>query len=260
MSIPNGTEQRLSAQDRALPWNEILDSAAQGLITARCRHFYVHEMRGGLYPLSMALELLLRASSSTAKDSSVLDQASTLAKRAMSILKESTVDLVNQITFADDAIRTVNLGETLDGVLRLLRTDMDQKGIVFNATTRTDIVVQAESYKLRSMLLGLISLSIDELQPGAEMSVVLTRDGRDARIEVLADIDFPHIDFSETLFTRGDCLTTYALILAAARQWLTSRGGSLEVKRSPQAAIEVQYPLAVGAVAPPSVDDSAPAA
>src|SRR5271165_849354 len=110
-----------AAAQRTVSLSEILAAAAHSLILARCRHVYIHELRGVLNPSLLAVKLLSRAASSAAENPALLEQSSTLAKRAMDILDKSAVELFNQIMIADDLPRSVNIGTLLEEMLRLLR-------------------------------------------------------------------------------------------------------------------------------------------
>jgi|GEM_PF-2100667 len=225
---------------------DILESAAYSLIIARCRQAYVDELQGGLHPIYLAVELLGRTASVAAKNPALLAQSSALAKRAMSIHEKSTVELFKQIMIADNLPSAVNMGAMLDEILRLLRTDLDRKAIAFEFTNSPDIVVQAQAYTLRLLLLGLIAMTIDELSEATNFTLVLTRAEGGALIELQANIDFPLIDMAEMLLTSdvADSLTPCALVLAVARQWFTANGGALELPQCPPVAMRIHYPLA----------------
>ncbi len=164
---------------------EILESEAHSLIVARCRRAYAHELQWGLHPIYLAVELLGRAASVAAKNPGLLEQSSALAKRAMGVHEKSTVELLKQITVADDLPSVVNLGAMLDEILRLLHTDLDREAIAVQFTNSPDAVVQARAYTLRLLLLGL---------EATDFSWVLTRAEGGALIEMQANIDFPLID------------------------------------------------------------------
>lgn len=244
--IPRDTKQAsTTAARRTISSREVLEGAAHSLIVARCRQAYAHELRGDLHPILLAVELLRRAASSAAMNPAVLEQSSALAKRAISIHEKSTVELFKQITIADDLPSVVNIGAMLDEILRLLRIDLDRKAIAFQFTNSPDVVVQAQAYELRLLLLGLISMTIDELSESTDFSLVLTRTGGRAVIEMQASIDLPPIDKPETLLANGmaDSLTPRALVLAAAHQWFTANGGDLELRQSAPVGMRIHYPL-----------------
>lgn len=247
MMIHRDTEHASTPAARpTISAREILESAAHSLIIARCRQAYVHELQGGLHPIFLAVELLDRTASVAPKNPALLVQSSALAKRAMSIHEKSTVELFNQITIADNLPSVVNMGAMLDGILRLLRTDLDRKAIAFEFTNSPDVVVQAQAYTLRLLLLGLIAMTIDELSEATDFTLVLTRAEGGALIEIQANIDFPLIDMPEVLVTNGvaNSLTPCGLVLAVARQWFTANGGALELRQSPPVAMRIHYPLA----------------
>jgi len=222
-----------------------VEGAAHSVIIARCRHVYIHELRGVLNPINLAVELLSRAASAAAKNPAMLEQSSMLAKRAMSIHDKSTVELFKQIMIADDPPGTVNLGTMLEEILRLFAPDRDLKAIAFQFTKGADVVVQAPAFKLRLFLMGLIAMTIDELSERAEFSLVLTRGEGAALIELSVNIDLPRVDTPEMLLATGiaDSMTPYALVLAALRHWFGAGGGGLEIRQSVPARMRIHYPL-----------------
>ncbi len=243
--IPRDTKQApTAAAARTVSSSEILAAAAHSLILGRCRHVYTHELRGALNSSLLAVELLRRSAVSAAKNPALLEQSSTLAKRAMGMLDKSTVELFHQILIADDPPGIVNIGTLLEEILRLLRPDLDIKAIVFQFTTSPDVAVHAPACKLRLLLLGIIAMTIDQLSEATEFSLLLMRDEGKAVIEMHANIDFPRIDTPEMLLATGPgSITPYALILVAARQWFEASGGGLELQQSVPSRMRVHLPL-----------------
>src|SRR6202022_2499989 len=88
---------------------DVLDAAVQTLINERCHRAYVHDMRGGLQAVYSSLEVLARSAKHGAPNAVLIDNASSIAKRAMANHEQALVDIVNQVTGPDDAPTVVNL-------------------------------------------------------------------------------------------------------------------------------------------------------
>jgi hypothetical protein len=233
-----------SAARNAVSLGEIFAGAAHSRILARCRHIYFHELRSALNPGLLTVELLSKAAGAAAKNPALLEQSSTLAKRAMGILDKSTVELFDQILIAKDPPSAVNLGTMLEEILRLLRPDMDLKTIEFQFSNAPDLGVRAPAFKLRLFLLGLIATTIDELPEASQFSVTLAHVEGNARIEVQATIDFPRVDAPAVMVASGSAvMTAYALILVAAQQWFATCGGGLECQQGEPSRLRIYLPL-----------------
>src|ERR1700686_1464743 len=88
---------------------EILDAAVQTLINERCHRAYVHDMRGGLQAVYSSLEVLARSAKNGTPNTVLIENASSIAKRAMANHERALVDIVNQVTGPDEAPTVVNL-------------------------------------------------------------------------------------------------------------------------------------------------------
>ncbi len=233
-----------AAAYRSVSPAEILAGAAHSLILGRCRHIYIHELRAALHPSLFAVELLGRAARSTEKNRSLVEQSSAQAKRAMDFLDKSTVELFNQMILGSDPARTLDIGVMLEEIVRLLRTDIDIKSLVFEFSGMPDVAVRAPPCTMRLFLLGLVAMTIDQLSEAADFTVVLARSESDAVIEIRADIEFPHIETPERLLGIGP--TPYGLVVAAAREWFQAGGGGVEILQSEPARMRLLFPLAIG--------------
>jgi len=156
------------------------DAAARALIADRCQRAYVHDIRGGLQALSGALELLERLARGGDGDAGVVERASSLARRALANHETAMIDLVKQVTAADEPVEPIEIGGLLEDVLRFLRTDIAARQL----TVRTErgraqtARVDAARNQLRFLLLGLLTLWIDTSDPGSVLCAQLaTRDG-----------------------------------------------------------------------------------
>jgi hypothetical protein len=237
--------------------DRFLVAAAHSLILARCRHIFTHELRAALNPMLLAVELLSRAANSAAKNPSVLEQSSTLAKRAVGMLDKSTVELFNQIMNVNDTPAVVNLSTMLEEIVRLLRPDLDLKAIALHFSATPEVTVRAAARQLRLFLLGIIAVTIDQLPEASQLSLALLRSGSDAVIDVHANIDLPRIETPDLQAGNGaGSAAPYGLVLSAARQWVMGNGGGLEFLQSETARMRLHFPLEPNQPTPGAGDQS----
>src|ERR1700737_5570393 len=87
---------------------DVLDAAVQTLINERCHRAYIHDMRGGLQAVYSSLEVLARSAKHGTPNTVLIENASSIAKRAMANHEQALVDIVNQGTRRDGAPRADN--------------------------------------------------------------------------------------------------------------------------------------------------------
>src|SRR6202790_2219912 len=153
---------------------DVLNAAVQTLINERCRRAYLHDMRGGVQPIYSSLELLARSPKLAAQNPALIDGAASIAKRAMANYEQSMVTIVNQVTGPDDPPVVLNLSTLVQQAQQFLRNDARGREITLSVSGRDDLLVLSEPNKLRSLILGLLALSIDASPTGAELHVELT--------------------------------------------------------------------------------------
>src|ERR1700751_3341723 len=88
---------------------DVLDAAVQTLINERCRRAYIHDMRGGLQAVYSSVEVLARSAKHGAANTGLIDNAASMAKRAMAAHEQALLDIVNQVMGHDDAPTVLNL-------------------------------------------------------------------------------------------------------------------------------------------------------
>jgi hypothetical protein len=228
---------------------DVLDAAVQTLINERCHRAYIHDMRGGLQAVYSSLEVLARSAKHGTPNTLLIDNASSIAKRAMANHEQALVDIVNQVTGPDDAPAVVNLASLVKQAQQFLRNDALSKGIKLGLSGCEDLLVFSQRNKLRSLILGLFALGIDGLPTGAELRVDLHRVDGYALLELRSDLAYDDIREAEELLCHEPVdLRPQELVLGFARRWITANGGRVEIHgpvgTQQQTGLRIYYPLA----------------
>jgi hypothetical protein len=227
---------------------DVLDAAVQTLINERCHRAYVHDMRGGLQAVYSSLEVLARSAKNGTPNTVLIENASSIAKRAMANHEQALVDIVNQVTGPDDVPTVVNLASLVKQAQQFLRNDALSKGIRLGLSGCEDVQVFSPRNKLRSLILGLLALGIDGLSAEAELHVELRRVEGYALLELRSDLTYNDIREAEDLLCHDPVdLCPQELVLGFARRWIMANGGRVEI-HSPvgaqQSGLRIYYPLA----------------
>jgi hypothetical protein len=230
---------------------DVLDAAVQTLINERCHRAYIHDMRGGLQAVYSSLEVLARSAKEGAPNTSLIENASSIAKRAMANHEQALVDIVNQVTGPDDAPTVVNLANLVKQAQQFLRNDALSRGIKLSLSGDADVLVFSQRNKLRSLILGLLALGIDGLPKEAELQVELQRVDGYALLELRSDLTYNDIREAEDLLCHEPVdLCPQELVLGFAQRWITANGGRVEI-HSPggaqKTALRIYHPLAAEA-------------
>jgi hypothetical protein len=227
---------------------DVLDAAVQTLINERCHRAYIHDMRGGLQAVYSSLEVLARSAKHGTPNTVLIDNASSIAKRAMANHEQALVDIVNQVTGPDDAPAVVNLATLVKQAQQFLRNDALSKGIKLSLSGSEDLLVFSQRNKLRSLILGLFALGIDGLPTGADLQVELSPVDGCALLELRSALTYDDIREAEDLLCHEPVdLRPQEMVLGFARRWITANGGRVEI-HSPaggqHTGLRIYYPLA----------------
>jgi hypothetical protein len=227
---------------------DVLDAAVQTLINERCHRAYVHDMRGGLQAVYSSLEVLARSAKHGTPNTVLIDNASSIAKRAMANHEQALVDIVNQVAGPDDVPAVVNFAGLVKQAQQFLRNDALSKGIRLGLSGCEDVLVFSQRNKLRSLILGLLALGIDGSSTGAELHVDLRRAEGYALLELRSDMTYNDIREAEDLLCHDPVdLCPQELVLGFARRWITANGGRVEIHSAvgtQQSGLRIYYPLA----------------
>jgi hypothetical protein len=227
---------------------DVLDAAVQTLINERCHRAYIHDMRGGLQAVYSSLEVLARSAKHGTPNTVLIENASSIAKRAMANHEQALVDIVNQVTGPDDAPAVVNLGTLVKQAQQFLRNDALSKGIKLSLSGSEDLLVFSQRNKLRSLILGLYALGIDGLPTGADLQVELSPVDGYALLELRSALTYEDIREAEDLLCHEPVdLRPQELVLGFARRWISANGGRVEIHSAAagrQTGLRIYYPLA----------------
>jgi hypothetical protein len=228
--------------------DDVLDGAVQTLINERCRRAYIHDMRGSLQAIYTSFEVLARSAKNDLQNNvTLIEKASSMAKRAVERHEQALTDIVNQVTGPEGAAEVVNMPQLLQQALQFLRNDAHIKGVTLRLSGCEDVLVLTQRNKLRSLILGLLALGIDALPSGAELQIDLSRLESFALLELRSEVTYGAIREAEELLCHDPInLQPQELVLAFTRQWITAKGGRVELP-SPavaQSGLRIYYPLA----------------
>jgi hypothetical protein len=242
------TEQRGEAQMTTWQVDDVLGGAIQTWINERCRRAYIHDMRGSLQAIYTSFEVLARSARNDLQNNATLvDRASSMAKRAVERHEQALTDIVNQVTGSEGAAEVVNVPELVQQTLQFLRNDAHTKGITLRLSGCDDVFVLTQRNKLRSLILGLLALAIDTLPSGAEFQVDLSRSESFALLELRSEMTYGAMREAEELLCHDPInLQPQELVLAFARHWISAKGGRVQLP-SPevgQCGLRIYYPLA----------------
>jgi len=226
---------------------DVLDAAVKSLISERCRRAYIHDMRGGLQAVYSSVEVLARSAKHGAPNTALIDNVSSIAKRAMAAHEQALVDIVDQVTGHDDVSTLLNLASVVKQAQQFLRNDALSKGIKLGLSGCEDMVLLSQRNRLRSLLLGLLAVGIDGLPTGAELHVELRRVDGYAVLELRSALAYNAILQAQDLLCHDPVnLRPQDLVLEFAQRWLKERGGRMEIhsSASAQTGLRIYYPLA----------------
>ena len=237
----------------AVPLSDVLEAAAFALIGKRWHQAHIHDVRGEIQTLRNAIELLSRAAKVSGDNPAALEKSAALAKRAMDGHEKALAVLVRQMTPHEAANIPVNVGELVADVLRFLRVGASIKSIVFNLDSIPDALVVAQPYKCRLLILGICTVLIDELDPGAVAEIIVARSGSDVVMAFKSALPCPAVRSPEELWhSVGTSLRLYELLLALNSQWAAANGCRIECGRDAhtqqvtdaQSVLRICYPAA----------------
>jgi signal transduction histidine kinase len=227
---------------KALDEDQILGAAVNTLVNRRCRRAYLHDLRGGLQAISGAFELLARLARTGKSDPVLAERASAIARSALANHEGAIVEMLQQVVPEEEPVGTVDFGELIDETLQFLRNDIACKQIRLSVDRCDELEVLGRQHELRLMLLGLLTVRIDDCPAGAELIVRL------ARAEGLAVLTVSSIGGPESSHARQSREPVHPgqVVLEWASKGLSRHGGRIELMRaehSDRSECRVYYPL-----------------
>jgi hypothetical protein len=230
---------------KVLPLSGVLEAAAYAVVGERCRQAHLHDARGELQTLHSAIELLARAAKAPGENAALAEKASALARRSLANHEKSLVELLNRMTPHDATVVSVDVGQLVGEVLRILRNDALSKSIAFRFEAVQGVCIVAQPHLCEMVVLGLCAMIIDELAAGASIDVAVGRSDSHAFIEWKSNIPWPTVRSPEALWHSAQTtLTPYELLLAVAWRWTSTNGGRVELPVEPNVhdVLRIYYP------------------
>jgi len=205
---------------------DVFDAAMQTSINDRCRQAYIHEMRGGLQAIHSSFELMVRAAKQGGVNGALIEHAAALAKRAIASHERIMLEIVDQLTVPEGEPAIVNMINLMDEVQRFLRNDALSRNIRMSVAGDKSLQVSTALNKMRTLLLGLLTYSIDTLPVGAELKIDVSRASEEACVTFSGELSFGEIDSAEALLhDEARSIQPRDLILGWAQRWLQKHGG-----------------------------------
>ncbi len=212
--------------------DDVFAAALLTLINDRCRHAYVHDIRGRLQAVYSSFELLAKFARQGAVNGTLIDNASALAKRALASHERVVLEIVNQLTVPEDEPVVVNVANLIDEIQQFLRNDAASRDVRISVSGDKNVRVSAAPGKLRTLLLALLAFCIDALPAGAELQIDISRVRQDACVELRSELPFGEIRSAAALLRdQAGVVQPRELILVSAQHWLQKHGGGIVVDR-----------------------------
>ena len=224
----------LHVESKAQGWqiDDVFDAALLTLINDRCRHAYLHDIRGRLQAVYSSFELLARSARQGAANGTLIDNASALAKRALASHERVVLEIVDQLTVPEHEPVVVNVANLIDEIQQFLRNDTASRDVRIVVSGDKNVRVSAALNKLRTLLLALFALSIDALPTGAELQIDISRVREDTCVELRSELSFGEIRGAAALLRdQAGVVQPRDLILVSAQHWLQKHGGGIVVDR-----------------------------
>lgn len=224
----------LNVDSKTQGWqiDDVFDAALLTLINDRCRHAYVHDIRGRLQAVYSSFELLAKFARQGAVNGTLIDNASALAKRALASHERVVLEIVNQLTVPEDEPVVVNVANLIDEIQQFLRNDAASRDVRISVSGDKNVQVSAAPGKLRTLLLALLAFCIDALPAGAELQIDISRVRQDACVELRSELPFGEIRSAAALLRdQAGVVQPRDLILVSAQHWLQKHGGGIVVDR-----------------------------
>ena len=232
----------MSSGEDELQLPDLYEAAARARINERCALSYIHDVRGSMQALFSAVELLGRSAKIAGGNQERIHKACDLARRAITHHEKATLDALQALTFQDAEPVAINVLELVNDVVHFLRHDAAVKELTVTVRGESDTRVSAERAKFQTLLVGLLTATIDAARPATELRLSVDRIDDNAVITIGAD----------AVANAGHALppaslNTQELTLLFARRFLAAQGGRLDVNAEPlpQGSLRVIHPLLV---------------
>lgn len=166
----------------------LLEDALRAYLNRRCRRAYTHDLRNGLQGIFGGVDALTRAarSSSAGKPLHVpLEQLTTFVQQAIANHERGLERVIDSLAPQPQAPSPVSCRELLIELARFLTNDAARNNVRIRQDFHDDLKTTTAIARLRLILLGLLTDSIDALASGGEIRLGgRTSEGR-VQLEIL---------------------------------------------------------------------------
>jgi hypothetical protein len=224
---------------------DVLEAAARATINERCARAYMHDIRGSMQAVFSALELLGRSARSDTHNRLRIEKACSLAATAIDRHEKSTLAVMQLLTAQHAASAAVDLAELVGDVVHFLRNDAANREISIQLSTQGALPIAAERNTLHIVIVGLLTIAIDEAPDGSELTVQLSRRGDEAVLSISSEVGYADAPDPEELWRLPAIrLQPRELTLMFARRFLTANGGHMEfdLGTTRHGALHLYYP------------------
>lgn len=149
----------------------LMEDALRGYLCRRCKRAYAHDMRNGLQGIQAGFDALARAARPNKPSAVPLEQLTQFVQQAISNHERGLERVLDSVAPEDVAPASVRIRECLVELIRFLTSESARNGVRIKVDFGDDIVAQAAPAKLRLILLGLLTDSIDALTTGGEIAI-----------------------------------------------------------------------------------------
>jgi hypothetical protein len=215
--------------EKPLALSDFLEAAAYAVVGERCRQAHLHDLRGELQTLHSSLELLMRAAKTPGTHAPLAEKAGALAKKTLLDHEKSLVELLNVLTPHGESATPVDVGGLMGDIVRFLRNDASRKSIVLRLDAPPGISILAHPHKSKVALLGLCSMTLDELPAGASLTISVGQCDSLAFVEWKSDRPLTAADTPLESWDPPRALSPYELLLVFAWRWTSANGGRMDL-------------------------------
>lgn len=155
------------------------------------------------------------------------------------------MEVLELLTQQQAAAALFDVGPLVTDVIHFLRNDAAGREVTVTLTAEDALQIHTERTKLRTLLVGLVTLAIDRTPSGAELHVVVARRDHEALISIGSDGGYKSAPSAEQWEIGSmQAVTVQDLTLLFATRFLTANLGRLEIDSSapPRGTINIYHP------------------
>lgn len=220
----------------------MLENHARALLAQRYRGIYLHDLRGGLHAMQSAIEVLVRAATTSRDKTALADRTVELARRAVAShgnVIEATVDRL--IPSAKDRPPGAPVGIVRD-TLHFLHVEFSSRDIAVDFAPGEDFLVPAPASRLGLIVLGMLSDVLDESAQGGQLHISVHRSDGWGIIDVTVT---PRAERAATDMQGHSNSTSGQFTPSVARRLAAMDGGQVDARSSAtgESRRRLRYPI-----------------